>query len=66
MRPAPCRWNSLKGQKDGTPWPAGAQLVFEACPTGDIRYTAANQPVVNVRISSNSNFYMAGPFQCFP
>ncbi len=60
------RWNSLKAQKDGSPWPEGAQLTFEACPQGAISYTQAAQPAVNVRISRNSKFYMQGPFECTP
>ena len=37
------RWNSLKAQKNGTPWPAGAQLTFQACPIGAISYTEEAQ-----------------------
>lgn len=62
----PARWNSLRAQSDGSPWPANGLLTFQACAGGGISYTQAVQPAVSVRISRNKAFFAQGPFTCTP
>jgi hypothetical protein len=54
------RFNSLRARKDGSPWPANTQLTFEACTHSfvDFEYTAASQPAVIVRISTNKAWWV--------